>query len=86
MGWFTGVVLFTLIWWTTLFAVLPVGTRPVADADPNSGWRGSPERPRMRMKILATTAISILIWLAAYWLIQSDYLSFRHGMLAAPDH
>ncbi len=32
MGWFTAVVLYTLIWWTVLFAVLPFGTRPVTDA------------------------------------------------------
>ena len=33
MNWFTGVVLYVLIWWTALFAVLPIGTRPVEDAD-----------------------------------------------------
>ena len=33
MNWFTGVVLYILIWWTVLFAVLPIGTRPVEDAD-----------------------------------------------------
>ena len=33
MNWFTGIVLYVLIWWTVLFAVLPLGTQPVADAD-----------------------------------------------------
>ena len=28
MGWFTGCVLYLLIWWTVLFAVLPFGVRP----------------------------------------------------------
>ena len=27
MNWFTGVVLFIMIWWTALFAVLPIGTQ-----------------------------------------------------------
>ena len=43
MNWFTGVVLYVLIWWTVLFAVLPIGTRPVEDPDTQTGWRGVPE-------------------------------------------
>ena len=50
MNWFTGVVLFVIIWWTALFAVLPIGTRPVAQADNKSGWRGAPEQPRILRK------------------------------------
>ena len=82
MSWFTGLVLYGLIWWTVLFAVLPVGARPVADPDRHTGWRGVPERPRMLMKMLATTLVSALLWGAAYLVISSDWLSFRHGWLA----
>ena len=46
MNWFTGVVLYVLIWWTVLFAVLPIGTRPSSEADQQRGWRGTPEQPR----------------------------------------
>ena len=42
MNWFTGLVVYVLIWWTVLFAVLPISTRPVDDADERSGWRGAP--------------------------------------------
>ncbi|PPQ33701.1 DUF1467 family protein [Rhodopila globiformis] len=84
MNWFTGTVLFVMIWWTALFAVLPIGTRPVAKADASSGWRGAPERPRMLMKIIITTIVACVLWTGAYWLIGSDYVSFRHGMFAAP--
>ena len=86
MGWFTGLVLYSLIWWTVLFAVLPVGTRPVSDADPATGWRGAPERPRLLRKALATTALSCVIWLGCWCVISSDWLSFRHGWLALPDN
>ena len=47
IDWFTAAVLWIIVWWTVLFAVLPIGIRPVADADPATGWRGAPERPRM---------------------------------------
>jgi len=74
---FTAFVLFALIWWTVLFAVLPFGTRPVADADAATGWRGAPERPLMGRKVLATTAISVVIWAIAMLIIRSDWWSFR---------
>lgn len=86
MGWFTGSVLFILIWWTVLFAVLPFGTHPVSGADLQTGWRGAPEHPHLLRKVIATTLVAALVWAGAYALITSDYLSFRHGFLAMPDH
>ena len=83
MTWVSGIVLYIIIWWTALFAVLPIGTRPVALADDATGWRGAPERPRLLMKMIVTTVVSGVIWLAAYWVIASDYLSFRDGVLAS---
>lgn len=85
MNWFTGIVLFAVIWWTALFAVLPIGTRPVEKPDVQSGWRGAPERPRIMMKVIVTTIVTSVLWTGAYLLIRSDYVSFRHGMFAAPD-
>ena len=85
MNWFTGVVLYVLIWWTTLFAVLPFGTKPIADPDETTGWRGAPERPMMWRKVLITTIIAALIWVGCHLLIRSDWLSFRHGWLALPE-
>ena len=85
MNWFTGVVLFIIIWWTALFAVLPFGTRPVPEPDGKSGWRGTPEQPRLLRKIIATTIVACLLWGGSYLLIRSDYISFRHGVFAEPD-
>ena len=84
MNWFTGIVLYILIWWVALFAVLPIGTRAVEQADETSGWRGAPERPRLWMKVGLTTAVAGVLWLAAFALIESDWISFRHGYFAAP--
>ncbi len=77
MSGFTAFVLFALIWWTVLFAVLPFGTKPVADPDAATGWRGAPERPLMGRKLLATTVISAVMWGVAMLIIRSDWWSFR---------
>jgi len=82
---YTGGVLFVLIWWTVLFAVLPFGTRTEDVEQSAGGWRGAPANPHIGRKIIATTILATVIWLAAYWLITSPYLSFRTGWLAMPD-
>ena len=77
MNWFTAFVLYTIIWWTVLFVVLPFGTRPVAEADEATGWRGAPEQPQIGRKMLATTLIAALLWAGAMAIILSDWFTFR---------
>jgi predicted secreted protein len=84
MNWFTGIVLYILIWWVALFAVLPIGTHAVERPDETSGWRGTPETPRLWKKVGLTTLVACVVWLAAFALIESDWISFREGFFAAP--
>lgn len=85
MNWVTGLVLFIIIWWTALFAVLPLGTQPVQQPDQISGWRGAPEKPRLLWKVIVTTIVASILWGGAYALIRSDMISFRHGIFAEPE-
>lgn len=69
--------IYFVIWWIVLFAVLPWGTHPVATPDSETGWRGAPARPRMGIKIIATTLIAVVVWgmvIAAY---EYDLLGVR---------
>ena len=82
MNWFSALVLYILIWWVTLFAVLPIGTQAVQEADEATGWRGAPAAPRMWRKLGLTTLVATVIWGGAVALIVSDVISFRHGFMA----
>lgn len=82
MAWVNAFVLYMLVWWTLLFAVLPLGTKPVAEADPVTGWRGAPDNPRLGRKVAITTLVSTVVWLGLMALIRSDWLSLRSGWLA----
>ncbi len=85
MGWFTAAVLYALIWWTVLFAVLPFGTKPVTDpGEAPGGWRGAPERPLLMRKLVATSLVAAVIWAGSMALIRSPFLSFRE--MAASMH
>ena len=76
MNLLTGFVVYFLIWWTILFAVLPWGVR--RDENPEAGHDpGAPARPMLWRKVGATTVVAGLLWLVAYWLITSSWISFR---------
>jgi len=76
MNWLTAIVVYALIWWVVLFAVLPWGVE--RDDNPPPGHdAGAPKAPRLWIKVGATTAISAVFWLIALWLIHSPWFSFR---------
>ena len=76
MGWVTGIVVYVLVWWITLFAVLPLWVTPAEPDDPGYA-AGAPQRPRLLLKMAITTIVTALIWLAIYMLVRSPWLSFR---------
>lgn len=75
MGPISGVVVFLMVWWTALFAVLPWGIRQ--SEEPIIGNTVSaPDKPKLLKKFLITTLVSVVIWLVIYGLISSNVISF----------
>ncbi|MGD9880517.1 MAG: DUF1467 family protein [Reyranella sp.] len=76
MSWATGVMVYIVIWWIVLFAVLPLGVRRVEK--PGRGQdHGAPERPELLRKAIITSAVAAVLWLAFFVLHQLDVFSFR---------
>ena len=76
MSWATGVMVYVVIWWTVLFAVLPLGVRRVEK--PGKGEEhGAPERPELLRKAAITSAVAAVLWLGFYALHRADIFSFR---------
>lgn len=76
MNWLIGVVVYILVWWVTLFAVLPLWVTP-ADPDDLGHRAGAPQHPHMLRKLALTTAIAAVIWLGIFLIVNSPWLSFR---------
>jgi predicted secreted protein len=76
MNWFTGLIVYVLVWWVTLFAVLPLWVAPAEPGDLGHA-AGAPKQPRLARKALVTTLIAAVIWLAIEALVRSPWLSFR---------
>jgi predicted secreted protein len=72
----TGIVVYVLVWWITLFVVLPLWVTPAEPGDPGHA-AGAPRQPRLLLKMAITTLVSAVIWLAIYLLVRSPWLSFR---------
>jgi predicted secreted protein len=76
MGWVTGTVVYLLVWWILLFAILPWGAAPPEHPEPGME-SGAPARPRMPLKFAITTVLAGVIWLGIYAFMEADIISFR---------
>ncbi|HVY13524.1 MAG TPA: DUF1467 family protein [Alphaproteobacteria bacterium] len=84
MGVVAGIVVFLLVWWTVLFAVLPMGIRHPDAPEPGT-MHGAPLKPDFKKIILRTTVISIVIWLIIFALAESDIISFHRMVQGVKD-
>lgn len=78
MNWFSGIVVFVIIWWCVFFMVLPFGVRTPDQPGPGHA-PSAPVKPRLWLKTGVTTLITLALWGVAYWLIEGDLISFREG-------
>jgi len=69
MGWFTGVVVFLVTWWTFLFVVLPFGHERDID--------GTPKFSNIKKKFVWTSIGAIIIWGVIYLIVDADIISFQ---------
>lgn len=76
MNWFEGIVVYAVIWWLVIFAVLPWGVRIPDKVEPGFAT-SAPEHPRLWMKAGVTTVVSAVLWIIADLIISSNLISFR---------
>ena len=76
MTWVEGVVVYVLVWWVVVFAVLPFGARTPERFVPGQA-RGAPARPMLWLKAGITTILAAVIWLVIFLVVRSDWISFR---------
>ena len=67
----TGIAIFLTLWWTVLFAVLPLGNRTYAEEGievKDGGDPGAPVNPNLKKKFITTTWVAALLW-SVLWLV-----------------
>ncbi|MBL6935032.1 MAG: DUF1467 family protein [Alphaproteobacteria bacterium] len=77
MGLVTGIAVYIVLWWVTLFAVLPWGIRR-GDSAPEEGHdSGAPANPRLGLKFAVTAVIAGVLWAGVYALVTSGIINVR---------
>ena len=74
MSWLSVFAIYFVVWWVTLFAMLPIGVRAHDSADPIvEATRGSaPAEPRLGMKVALTSVVAAV--LVALFYFVTGYL------------
>lgn len=71
MNWFSAIIIYLTIWWTVLFAVLPLGTTTYHEAGvapPRGCDPGAPMDPKLKKKFITTTWVSAIVF-ALLWVV-----------------
>lgn len=75
-----GCAIYLVVWWITLFAVLPFGVVSQLEAngrvDGEGNDPGAPVRPLLLRKVLATTVIAAILWSAIAYVTITKPIGF----------
>lgn len=66
---FNSFFIYLIVWWTVLFAVLPLGSKTYAEAGievKDGGDPGAPVNPNLKRKFITTTWVSAIVYAIGY--------------------
>lgn len=73
-----GLAVYLVLWWLTLFMVLPWGVNRVNPDDLLPGEDpGAPAKPQLLKKFIVTTFVSLVFFGIFYLIYESGLISFR---------
>lgn len=87
MTWFSIIAIYFIVWWTVLFAMLPIGLRTQEeDGDVTLGTTPSaPRGPHMLKVVIRTTLVSAVLFGAFYFVTTVLGYSFDDIPRIGPD-
>ncbi len=72
---FTGIILYMMIYWLAIFAVLPFGNKRTQEVVLGNS-HSAPENANMKRKFIITGIVAAIIWLIVFALIYFDVIDF----------
>ncbi|MEM7730330.1 MAG: DUF1467 family protein [Pseudomonadota bacterium] len=79
MNWFTGLATFLILWWLSLFIVLPIGIRGQAETESveHGTEPGAPVKPDMWKRMLWTTLLAIIFFALTWLVVTGGWLTWE---------
>ena len=74
----TWFAIYLTIWWTVLFAVLPLGSRSYHEAGiktPGGGDPGAPINPNLKRKFITTTWVSAVVFVLFFLVVHFNLVT-----------
>ncbi len=68
-----GIAIYGIVWFLTLFMVLPFGVRTQSEAgaiEPGSS-ESAPDQPALGKRLLITTILALVLFAGVYWVLTS---------------
>ncbi len=69
----SGIAVYLTIWWTVLFAILPLGVRSYAEEGldvPGGGDPSAPVNPNLKRKFITTTWVAAIVWIVLWAILH----------------
>lgn len=76
MGWITHLAVYFVIWWITLFAVLPFGVR-TEDSVVLGNDAGAPKQSRIGLKLVINTFVALAVWFVVFLIDRYDLIRLQ---------
>ena len=72
MNWPIGIAIYLTVWWTVLFAILPLGVTSQHESDEMVPGTepGAPVAPKLLMKVGLTTVVSAIVFAGIWYLMD----------------
>jgi predicted secreted protein len=76
MGVVTGLAVYFVIWWLSLFMVLPWGAHRPDAVEPGT-TESAPDKPRIWTKFAAATLLAAVFWIIIFGVIELELIDVR---------
>ncbi len=76
MGLVTGSAIYFVIWWLTLFMVLPFGVQRDTEVEEGND-PGAPVRARIWTKVAINTVLAGFVWLIIYVIVEFQLITLK---------
>ncbi len=76
MGWISSIVVYILVWWVVIFAILPMGNTPIEEGGAD-GMAGAPQEANIKKKFKIAAIVAAGIWCIIFLLIEMEIFDFR---------
>ena len=76
MNWFTGIMVYIIVWWMVLLMVLPLWIRRPEQVEKGHD-PGAPAEAMIAKKLLVTTLVAAAVFVVIFAIIEADLISFR---------